>query len=141
MPMRHTRTGAMLAAVAAILTIGPAAQAQQQRRFISEVRAGLMAHDVPIFSNREESGVDINGEILFTSPSLLRAIWAPRPHFGFSANTAGGMSQIYAGLSWEFTVWRRLFAGFSLGGAIHTGPLHDEQRAPGEKAFGSRGLF
>jgi lipid A 3-O-deacylase len=118
-----------------------AAQAQPANPIFSEIRVGLQAHDVPVFSSRIESGVDINGEVLFTSPNVLRFLGSPRPHFGFSANTQGGMSQIYAGLSWEFRLWSGLFAGFSLGGAIHSGPLHNDVFPETQKAFGSRGLF
>jgi lipid A 3-O-deacylase len=108
----------------------------------SEIRLGIMAHDVPIGGPRIEDGVDINGEVLFTSPDFLRILAAPRPHLGFTASTNGGMSQVYAGLSWQFTLWRGLFAGFSLGGALHTGPTHDDNTFPQtRKAFGSRGLF
>jgi lipid A 3-O-deacylase len=117
------------------------AQAQQSNQIFSEIRIGLQAHDVPIFSDRIETGVDINGEVLLVSPDVLRFIGRPRPHFGFSASTAGGMSQVYAGLSWEFRLWSGLFAGFSLGGALHTGPLHDSGSPQTSKAFGSRGLF
>src|SRR5215813_9359336 len=107
--------GVSLAVGICVLPAG-AAQAQPANNPIfSEIRVGLQAHDVPLFSDRVESGVDINGEVLFTSPDLLRFLGRPRPHFGFSANTQGGMSQVYAGLSWEFRVWRGLFAGFSLG--------------------------
>jgi lipid A 3-O-deacylase len=122
------------------MSLGAVPAPAQPANLFSEIRVGLQAHDVPIFSTRIESGVDINGEILFTSPHVLHFLGNPRPHFGFSANTGGGMSQVYAGLSWEFRLWSGLFAGFSLGGALHTGPLHDSFPQT-EKAFGSRGLF
>jgi lipid A 3-O-deacylase len=117
------------------------AQAQQANPIFSEIRVGIQAHDVPLFSDRVESGADINGEVLFTSPDVLHFLWSPRPHFGFSANTQGGISQVYAGLSWEFRLWSGLFAGFSLGGAIQTGPLHNDIYPQTFKAFGSRGVF
>src|SRR5262249_44147581 len=82
-------------ALAALMSLGAVpALAQPTNRLFSEIRVGLQAHDVPIFSTRVESGVDINGEVLFTSPDFLRILGRPRPHFGFSANTDGGMSQV-----------------------------------------------
>ena len=39
---------------------------------ISELRIGLSAHDVGPFSRKEESGKDVNFEVLFVSPKFLK---------------------------------------------------------------------
>lgn len=89
---------------------------------ISEVRLGVLNHDEGPFSrNKEDGNPNINAEVLFVSPDLLDVIWSPRPHVGASINTGGDTSQIYAGLSWEWFLWGDIFAGFSLGGAVHDG--------------------
>ena len=89
---------------------------------ISELRLGALAHDIgPFSSNEEDIILDYNAEILFISPAFLEKIWAPRPHLGFTLNTGGDTSQIYAGLTWEYGFWRHWFIDFSLGGAVHDG--------------------
>ena len=78
-------------------------------------------------------------EILFESPSFLDWAWSPRPHIGVNINTEGDTSQGYFGLSWQFDLYRGIFFGFSLGGAVHTGNVNDSD--PNQKALGSRILF
>ena len=77
--------------------------------FLSEMRIGVMAHDVGAFGRNKEEGPDINAELLFVSPEFLELIYAPRPHLGISANTSGDTSQIYAGLTWDYTFWETFF--------------------------------
>ena len=90
-----------------------AALPRDSKGLISEIRAGFLVN--------EEDGFNGNFEILFTSPSWLKKIWAPRPHVGLSVNSAGDTSQAYVGLTWEWRFWRNWFIDFSLGGAIHDG--------------------
>ena len=78
-------------------------------------------------------------EFLFNSPEFLAFAWSPRPHIGFSVNSDGDTSQAYIGLSWEWTVWKGLFVGFSLGGAIHDGKLRTNRTDRNE--LGCRILF
>jgi lipid A 3-O-deacylase len=106
---------------------------------LSEIRAGILAHDQGIFSSHKESGADINFEALFTSPDLLKRIWSPRPQIGLNANTAGDTSQAYLGLSWQWDFWRNWFAGFSFGGAVHTGKTETTDLK--RKELGCRVLF
>ncbi len=106
---------------------------------ISEFRGGILAHDRGPFTNNEEGGADINLEVLFRSPDFLGSIGSPRPHLGFSVNTSGDTDQFYAGLTWEWQFWRRPFAGFSLGGAIHDGET--ETSRTDQKELGCRVLF
>lgn len=105
----------------------------------SEVRGGVYAHDISFWSFNRESGTDINGEVLFVSPSFLDAIWSPRPHLGATVNTSGDTSIGYAGLTWEWNLPANFFIDANLGGAVHNGKLdtNDSNR----KSLGSPVLF
>lgn len=106
---------------------------------ISEIRVGALSHGIGPFASDEESGIDGNIEFLFNSPDFLEMVWSPRPHIGFSVNSDGDTSQAYLGLSWEWTIWKNLFVGFSLGGSIHDGKLKTNRTDRNE--LGCRILF
>jgi len=106
---------------------------------ISEIRLGALVHDEGPFSRKKEDGVDGNLEILFVSPKFMDIVWAPRPHLGGNINSGNDTSQVYAGLSWEWSFWGSWFAGFSLGGAVHDGKLKTLETD--RKEFGCRLLF
>lgn len=108
---------------------------------LSEIRVGLLAHDQGPFSSNKEDGPDVNLEFLFVSPDLLDVIGSPRPHIGFTGNTAGDTSQAYLGLTWEWEFWRRAFAEFSLGGAVHDGELTTNMVGRTKKELGCRVLL
>ena len=111
---------------------------------VSEIRGGVLAHDVAFLGESEEEGVDINVELLFAAPwaagraGIVGGLLSPRPHLGLQANTDGGASQAYAGLSWRIALAARLWFGLAAGGALHNGDLDD---GPRTKALGSRVLF
>lgn len=107
---------------------------------VSETRIGAMAHDVGFFGGDEEEGVNVNAEILFTSPDFMQILWSPRPHIGGSYNTSGDTSQAYLGMTWDLDLTDQIFFEFSLGGAIHDGKLDDDPRNQ-RKALGCRVLF
>jgi len=106
----------------------------------------VLAHDVAIFGDNVEDGVDVVGELLFKSPDFFRVIGAPRPTLGASVNTAGKTDYAYVDLTWNTTLWRQIrgseddiyFGGF-LGGAVHDGNLNGTGH--GEKALGTRALY
>jgi lipid A 3-O-deacylase len=117
-----------------------------QAGIIDEVKAGVLAHDVGVLGDSVESGADIVGEMLFTSPRFLDAIGAPRPALGVSGNTAGKTDYLYLDLAWTATVWHQapqseegIYVGGALGGAVHDGQLN--QFVDHDKALGTRGLF
>ncbi|HIF08901.1 MAG TPA: hydantoinase B/oxoprolinase family protein [Sneathiellales bacterium] len=58
--------------------------------WLSEVKVGALLNDVGAFGRSEEdTNVVINGEALFNLKGRIwEKIWSPRPHLGFSANTA-----------------------------------------------------
>ncbi len=106
---------------------------------LSEVRGGILAHDLVPTLTHKEPGADINLEVLFHSPDFLGVIGSPRPHVGFAVNTGGDTSQLYAGLTWEWEFLRNMFASLALGGAIHDGDL--DVRSDNQKELGCRVLF
>lgn len=106
---------------------------------VFEIRLGILVHDEGPFSRNEEDGVDGNLEVLFVSPKFLDIIWGPRPHLGASINGSGDTSQVYAGLSWEWSFLGNWFAGFSLVGSVHDGKL--ETLETDRKELGCRILF
>jgi len=113
---------------------------------MDEVKLGVLAHDIRFLGNHVEPGADINVEVLFPSPALLRVLWAPRPHLGLSLNTAGATDYAYVGLTWSGRPWRPLlalpeglFVAGSLGGGVHDG--HCNAAPPERKVLGSRLLF
>ena len=87
---------------------------------VSELCGGILAHDRGLFGSEKESGVDVNFEVLFTSPGPLRYILSPRPHVGASINTQGDTSKVYAGLTWDFNLGPVFIEG-SFGGTLHDG--------------------
>ena len=106
---------------------------------LSELRLGLLYHDVGIVSESTEEGADVNFEALFASPGFLEIIFSPRPHLGVSINTAGDTSQVYGGLTWALDLWGGLFVEFAFGGSVHDGEL-DANRTD-KNDLGCRILF
>jgi len=111
---------------------------------VSEIRGGVLAHDIAFLGGSEEDGADINAEIIFVAPwdfgreGWLDLLLQPRPHLGVQVNTNEDASQVYAGLTWRVPVLHGAWAGFAAGGAVHDGDLTD---GPNRKALGSRVLF
>lgn len=106
---------------------------------VSEIRGGVFAHDIDLWSFHREDGVGINGEILFTSPDFLEAVLAPRPHLGVTVNTAGKTSNVYGGLTWEWDLPQDFFIDANLGVAVHDGKT--ETSDSHRKSLGSTALF
>ena len=106
---------------------------------VSEVRFGVLAHDVALFASNKESGADINAEIMFASPDWLGWLGRPRPHLGGSINTTGDTSAGYFGLTWDTDFADSLFFEFGAGGAVHDGKTQTSD--PRRKELGCRALF
>jgi lipid A 3-O-deacylase len=121
------------------LAVATAPPARAQIGWLDEAKLGIDAHDITLGGQHQEPGADINGELLFTSPSLLSAIGRPRPHFGIAVNTAGATSYAYVGLTWTAAVFDRAFVSGALGGAVHDGEINGN--VPNRKQLGSRILF
>ena len=111
----------------------------------NEVRGGATFF-IESNSRSRENGVFVNGEVLLASPfptwsdPLVDALLRPRPHLGTTIATAGGTSELYAGLTWDFPLVGGFFLDASFGGAWHDGDLN---AVPGRRgpALGSRFLF
>src|SRR3546814_4055191 len=66
--------------IAGLLVLSSGAPTVAADEVISELKVGVMSHDVSVLGSNEEQGIDVNTEILFASPEFLSAIWSPRPH-------------------------------------------------------------
>ena len=132
-------------AVAALLVLSPV-PALAQLKIVDEVKVGILAHDVGFLGHHVEAGADVNLEMLFTPPEILRVIGSPRPHIGADINTAGKTSDGYFGLTWGIMLIQSLFGAGdgvfvngSLGGAVHDGYI--DSGPANRKLLGSRVLF
>lgn len=108
---------------------------------LSEFRVGVLAHDQGPFSSNKEKGVDAQFELRFRSPDFLGVIWSPYPNIGANINTSGNTSSFWLGLVWEKPVWKKMFVGWSMGGAYHTGETDKGTGAADEKELGCNPLF
>ena len=133
-----SRLGALFLAAATLLS----AAAAHAQGLISEVKGGVLWHDVPnLWSGfrDEKSSADVNLEVIF-SPRLPFLFGVISPALGASISTAGATSHAYLDARWHIDLGRSgLFIGLGLGAAIHDGEL--EPVATDRKALGSRVLF
>src|SRR5438094_8257972 len=83
----------------AIVVAGPG-RSSAQPSWLSEIRGGVLDHDVPLGGHHKEDGVDGNLEVLFTTPSFLAPILRPRPVLGITVNYNNKTNYAYAGLTW-----------------------------------------
>ncbi|WP_319541511.1 acyloxyacyl hydrolase [uncultured Pseudodesulfovibrio sp.] len=132
-----TRFAYVFVVVLIVMMLGVSARADEP--IISEVRGGVYAHDISFWSFNRESGADINGEILFVSPSYLEAIWSPRPHLGATVNMSGNTSHAYGGLTWEWGLFDDFFMDANLGLSVNNGKRDTDD--PDRKSLGSPVLF
>ena len=153
MGYRQLCAGGALAA--GLILAAPAPAAFAGEGWVSEVKLGVLDHDIGFFGHSVENGVDVNAEVRFHQIDWLsskdNAAWlndllAPRPDIGASINTSGNTDFYYAGLVWTFDFAKDVFQqqdGFftdlGVGGAIQDG--YTDNAPPGEKALGSRALF
>ena len=113
---------------------------------LSEVRGGVLSHDIGFLGGDEETGADINAEVVFVTPwefgesGFLGWLLQPRPHLGVQVNTGGDTDQIYAGPTWTYHPLGDVRIGLGAGGALHNGEL-TERVGRKRKALGSRALF
>jgi len=122
-------------------TVSAAAAAGPWAGWLSEVRLGLLAHNIGPIASAREDGAQINGELRFNPPPLFEYILSPRPHLGASINTVGETSFLYLGLTWTWDITDSLFLDLSFGGTIHDGWLNSHEPDPDRRLMGSRLLF
>ena len=102
-----------------------AATAMPAMAQVTEVRAGIGAHDLRVLGDqtvKEDSGV-INGEIIFEEPEFLKWALSPQPYIGGQLNLGGGTSYGGAGLLWRQNFGKKFYGDFSFGVVIHDGTL------------------
>ena len=119
---------AMIAVSLVILFISNAScgekRSNYQKKWLSDIRLGILAHDVSIWSHTsKEGGADFNTEFVFNWPhyALLRGI--VRSNIGVSLNNPGGTSKIYSGVLWEYKWQSGIFVNLGLGLSLHDGEL------------------
>lgn len=144
--MQSNSGAGRLAMLSLVLSLAGLGAAAAQDRIVDEVKVGLMAHDITLGGTHVESGADVNGEVLFVSPSFLDIIGAPRPHLGGWVNTQGNTDAAYFGLTWGLPIFRSIVGTSdsltiygSLGGALQDG--YEDSAPPGRKRLGSPVLF
>ncbi len=144
----------------AVLCLGAAAflapaAAPAQNLTYSEVKFGILSHDVHFFGGKE-SGVDLNPEIILPSP--IADAWAaglpwyigwivqPRPTVGGAFNTSGFTNQFYFGPTWTWQLMSNVLQpddGITFG--IFFGPSFNDSRNVAtklnRKSLGSNVLF
>jgi len=143
-----------------MLSFGGAQAKTEFSDVVAEVRLGVLAFNPDIGinpeNNGEEGGVNLQGEILFQTPSFLKwkYLFSPEPFIVGSVNTAGDTNYGGIGLSWDWQLGKKklweLETGF--GYIIHSGEIDipfpnqpgnaDNQTFDDENIlFGSRDLF
>lgn len=129
---------------------------------VEELRFGVLAHNISVGINpgneNQETGENIQGEIVFGSPPLLDRKWTgrPRPYIVGSVNTEGNTSFGGFGLLWNFDFGKgkKWSVEPGLGYIVHSGeidlpfPIGDPAFFEANQAFdennilfGSRDLF
>lgn len=129
-----------LTCLLAAIVAAPVAHADD---WVREVKAGVLAHDVPdLWSGFrvEDDAVAINFEAILT-PSLPFLGGNIRPAIGASIATEGGTSNGYIDARWEIETPSGIFFGIGLGAAVHDGETELKSKDQNEKALGSRVLF
>jgi lipid A 3-O-deacylase len=137
----------VLAACAALALPGANAQS------VESVRLGVMNHNIRVTDGKnadKESGVNVDGELRFSSPALLKAIGSPRPFVMASLNSDGNTSYAAAGLQWDIPLSSRWRVESGFGYAIHDGAVNNPYPSGTQAAvdfsrdhvlLGSRDLF
>lgn len=136
-PKRIRRVGPfLLLANVLFFTIpfGSAATLTSQREF----RCGLLAHSTGPISSGDESGADLNLEVLL-APVPNRSAWFGRTAIGASINNHGDTSQLYTARAWRAELPMALEFDYQFGISIHDGHLDDS--ADDRRQFGSRVLI
>jgi lipid A 3-O-deacylase len=141
---RYLAAGLLLAAFQAIAAVTASAQSGG---IVDEVKGGVLDHGVTFYEKSVETGVDLNGELLFHPLFAPLDIFGTttifRPNFGASIATNGTTSILYTGLSMSIMLVRDVFNpgdGIFLDGAfglaVHDGYL--DGGPPDRKDLGSR---
>ncbi|HEU0218160.1 MAG TPA: acyloxyacyl hydrolase [Stellaceae bacterium] len=124
----------------------------QSDGIVDELKLGVLDHGITFFEHASETGVDLNGELLFhrlfEPLDVLGMSIIFRPNLGVSIATNGTTSIGYGGLSMNIMLVRNVFRdgdGFFLDGAfdlvVHDGCLDgcpSDRKALGSRFLGRR---
>jgi len=134
-----------------LAAIGGSGQAAAESSLLSEIKGGVLVHDVGRNHEskfKEEDTVDLNLELLSrpirfmeANSKLLAALVQPRFHLGGEVNTSGWTNQAYAGLTWDYRFDSGFFAEFAFGFTAHDGKLKARRAPDGRPSLGSPVLF
>jgi lipid A 3-O-deacylase len=106
-----------------------------------EIKLGVLAHDQGPFSSQKEDGIDGQIEVRFVSPDILEYIGSPYPHIGADLSGSGDTNSVWLGVVWEWEFWKKMFVGWSMGGALHDGVTNQGEGTEDEKELGCNPLF
>jgi lipid A 3-O-deacylase len=117
------------------------AVAEERAPFISELKIGVQAHDVPYMwsgFNKEPITPDLNLEIQF---STLAMFWGGRifPALGTTINFDGHTSKAYLDARWQWEYENHTFFALGFGVAVHNGETLNG--GPHDKDLGRSWLF
>ena len=91
---------------------------------LEEVRVGVLQHNICISdctNANKENGPNVQAELVFKSPKILRIIKSPRPYIIASLNTGGTTSYGAIGLNWNVKLGGKFSLEPGFGYAIHNG--------------------
>lgn len=99
--------------------------------FVSEVRGGVLLHDVwrpEVLKEKEKDSFDINFEMLSTpvtvfdaDTTLEKVLLQPRVHLGGSVNLDGYTHHVYSGFTWGHQFESGPYVDGSFGMTLHNG--------------------
>lgn len=140
MTARASLSSRLVAALGAAMVAGGlmtgSASAQEQFKFIDEVRFGAFAHDP--FNKEDDGKVDaafevLTGRLPISTGNTFTDLLIPKLHAGAMVNFAGKTSYGYTGFTWQFPVFGSVFLEGALSFAVHNGK---EKEIPGRAGMG-----
>lgn len=115
------KTFSVLSLGAALMLFAPTLAAADG---LEEFRVNVLAHDVNLTGNGaggKEGGVNIQAELVFSSPEFLSWAGAPRPYLHGSLNSDGETNFGGAGLAWQQNFTNTVYGEIDFGLEIHDG--------------------
>lgn len=140
--LRGYRSLGALVLAAGVVAAVPAFAGDGDDGIVTDIKLGVLDHDIGILGGHTEHGADINAEVQFESfvpesavsgiDPHLRWLLRPAPNFGVDGNTAGLTSQLYFGLAWTADLdtggmlWpdHAVFFMFGFGPAFNNGKIY-----------------
>ena len=129
-------------AVGLTLAAGAALGAPAVADPIDAINLGVLAHNICVTDCKnadKEDGVNLTGELVFTSPDFLRWAFAPRPYLLASVNTAGETSYAGGGVLWNWRFADDWGLEPGVGYVVHSTDELDNPFPPGDARRGPFG--